>query len=165
MDNQYLLDANVLIKSSKVTYPFDIAPGFWDHLVEKGKEGIIIISEPIKKELLYLNDELSSWLKNNESNFASVDCDETAVIEKYSEIINLVKNDTGYYESAKREFASTADSWLIAIALAYNFTIVTQETYSPNGRRRVKIPNECKRNGIKYINTTEFMRVTNFLWR
>ena len=165
MPNQYLLDTNILITSFRRTYPFDIAPGFWDYLIEKGREGIIVISEPIKQEIYKNDDELSKWLKSNESNFSSVQASDPLVIQKYKQIINLLQKDSRYYESAKREFASSADSWLIAIALAYNFTIVTEETYNHNGHNKVKIPNECKRNGIVYINTTEFMRVTNFLWR
>jgi len=165
MPNQYLLDTNILITSFRKTYPFDIAPGFWDHLVEKGKEGIIVISEPIKQEIYNNNDELSRWLKSNESNFFSVQASDPLVIQKYKQIINLIQTDSRYVESAKRLFASSADSWLIAIAFAYNFTIVTEETYNLNSHNRIKIPNECERNGINYINTTEFMRVTYFLWR
>ncbi|HHX50557.1 MAG TPA: DUF4411 family protein [Clostridia bacterium] len=41
-------------------------------------------------------------------------------------------------ESAKNEFADIADSWLCALAMTYNYVIVTQETYKPDIKKRLK---------------------------
>ncbi|HHX94629.1 MAG TPA: DUF4411 family protein, partial [Clostridia bacterium] len=42
-------------------------------------------------------------------------------------------------DAAKAEFASVADSWLIAYSKAYDFTIVTNEQYQPHIKRRIPI--------------------------
>ena len=51
MGDKYILDANIFITSHRQLYPFDIAPSFWDQLVEKASDKIIIIEE-VQKELL-----------------------------------------------------------------------------------------------------------------
>lgn len=164
MVNPFLLDSNILIQSYKVDYPFDIAPGFWDYLTELGNGGLIAFPDVIKKEILGYKDDLSTWLNGRESSFHTILTSEKVVIEKYKIILSTVMNNNTYFPSAKKEFASVADSWLIAIALAYGLTIVTQEVLEPNCKRKVKIPNECKRHGVNCINRTDFMRATNFRW-
>ncbi|NLC38872.1 MAG: DUF4411 family protein, partial [Clostridia bacterium] len=39
-----------------------------------------------------------------------------------------------------------------------NYVIVTQETYQPEIKRRVKIPNICKEFNIHYIDMLRFIR-------
>ena len=63
-----------------------------------------------------------------------------------------------YYESAKVDFANTADSWLCAYALTYNYIVVTQEVYSPNIKNRIKIPNICEEFNIRYIDLFQFLK-------
>ncbi|NLV92260.1 MAG: DUF4411 family protein [Firmicutes bacterium] len=48
-----------------------------------------------------------------------------------------------FRDSAKNEFASGADPWLVAYACAYNCSVVTQEVYKPETQRTVPIPNVC----------------------
>lgn len=165
MADRYLLDSNIFISAHKKYYPFDIAPGFWSQLIEKGIEGVIAISKPVKDELLRLDDDLSTWLQKNEMHFIEVASNDQLVIQKYSIVINAVQKNSKYRETAKRQFANIADSWIIAGALAHGYTIVTDEVYSADSKRTIKIPNECIEHGINFINRTEFMRATHFLWK
>ena len=80
------------------------------------------------------------------------------MIKSYRTIISSVNDNEQYTPSAKREFASSADSWLCAHGLAFGKTIVTLETYSAGIKNRVKIPNVCRDFGIDYIDLLRFMR-------
>lgn len=51
-----------------------------------------------------------------------------------------------------------ADSWLIAMAKAYQYTIVTHEEYKSDIKRKIPIPNVCRAFDIPYINTFEMLR-------
>ncbi|HHX95367.1 MAG TPA: DUF4411 family protein, partial [Clostridia bacterium] len=64
-------------------------------------------------------------------------------------------------DAAKAEFASVADSWLIAYSKAYDFTIVTNEQYQPHIKRRIPIPNVCNAFSIDCVNTFEMLRALN----
>lgn len=38
MNNKYLIDSNIFITAHRPLYPFDIAQGFWEQLIEKASE-------------------------------------------------------------------------------------------------------------------------------
>lgn len=69
--------------------------------------------------------------------------------------------ETQFTDSAKSEFASVADSWLIACAKAFNYILVTHEEYDPNIKKRIPIPNACRAFNIDFINTFEMLRRLN----
>lgn len=157
MDRQYIIDANVLIVSSRQLYPFDIMPGFWEQLIEKGTEKTVLIDK-IKAEIFRGEDELADWLKANKEKFIEKDMNDPEVLVAYGRIIQSVMDNSQYTQSAKDEFASIADSWLCAHALAHGYVIITQEKLKPESKKRVMIPNICEEFGIEYIDLLQFMR-------
>jgi hypothetical protein len=157
MRDKYLIDANVFMTAHRQWYPFDLAPGFWEQLVEKASSRIVIIEE-IQKEIRKGQDLLVKWYERECTNFTVIGMPGLDVIESYRTIINSVNNSEQYKASAKREFASSADSWLCAHGLALGETIVTLEKYDAEIKRRVKIPNVCCEFGIEYIDLLQFMR-------
>ena len=58
--------------------------------------------------------------------------DDELVLQEYRKVITWVMEQTQFSDAAKAEFASVADSWLIAYSKAYDFTIVTNEQYQPH---------------------------------
>lgn len=157
MDSKFVLDTNVLIFCHRQIYPFEIAPAFWRQLVEKGGQRIILLDK-VKDEIYKNEDQLSSWLRENEDYFTTKIVGEAFVIRHYSKIITAIKENQQYRETAKSEFASIADSWICAYGIAYKDIIVTEEKYEPNIKKTIKIPNICKQFGINYIGLLEFMR-------
>ena len=123
MGDKYLIDANVFMTAHRQLYPFDIAPSFWEQLVEKASSKIIIIGE-IQKEILKGQDILVDWYERESAKFTVIDMP-LEVIESYKIIINSINDNEQYKPSAKEEFASSADSWLCAYGLALGETIVT----------------------------------------
>jgi len=156
--SKYLLDSNILITAYRRTYPMDIFPSFWENLLEQFENGNISLIDIVFEELILGEDSLRDWLLENESKITIHASDDLDVIEEYSSIIQNVMDEKQYYLAAKEEFADVADSWLIAHAKAKGCIIVTEETFQKAVKRRVKIPNECKRNGVGFITTTQLLR-------
>lgn len=153
----FVIDANTLISSYRKYYSFDFAPAFWDQLIENGGSRIILVDK-IRDEIYRNEDLLSEWLKANETSFMVKTSEDNKVIECYSKIITAVNQNEKYKASAKSAFASDPDSWLCAHALAYKYVVVTEETYDPNRRNKVKIPNVCREFDIEYIDLVGFIR-------
>lgn len=156
---KFLLDASVFIEANRRYYSFDIAPSFWELLVSLGKNEKIISIDKIKVELDKGNktDELKIWA-NTEFKDYFMSSDDVNVFSAYGEIIKFVQNQSQFRDYAKAEFADVADSWLIAYALAYDHTIVTQEEFVRDVQRRVPIPNVCKVFDIPYATTFDMLR-------
>ena len=157
MDKEYIIDSNILISSSRRFYPFDIMPGFWRQFLEKIDIKVVLIDK-VKEEIFSENDQLSDWLRENQACFIQKNMSDIEVINAYSRIIQNVADNPRYSEAAKEEFARVADSWICAHALAHKYVVVTEETYDPNSKKRVKIPNICKDYEIEYIDMIRFFR-------
>ena len=138
MDSKYIMDANTFITAHRLWYPFDVAPSFWEQLVDKAADKMVII-EQVENELLKGEDLLADWYEKQNANFIVLKIPDQEVIMAYRRIINFVSDNERYTPSAKEEFARVADSWLCAYALAYDSTIVTLETFDKDIKKRVKI--------------------------
>lgn len=158
----FVLDTNIFVEAYKRYYSFDIAPAFWRALEQNAESGNLISIDRVYEEINkgQDNDQLKIWANNSfKGFFASTDC--TDVFTAYAEVINWAVRQPQYVDAAKTEFASVADSWLIALAKAYNYIIVTHEEYKPDVKKRILIPNVCRAFNIPYINTFEMLRRLN----
>ncbi len=61
---KYVLDSSVLIQAHRVYYSLDIAPAFWNFLIEAAKSGKIVSIDRVSDEILKGNDELADWTKS-----------------------------------------------------------------------------------------------------
>lgn len=157
--SKFLLDANIFIEAYQRYYSFDIAPSFWEALKQNAESGKLISIDRISHEInrfddtdklkCWANDEFINWFEST---------DDLAIFETYRNIIQWAINQTQFTDAAKNEFASVADSWLVACAKARNYTVVTHEVYNVQIKRKIPIPNVCRAFGIPYINTFEMLR-------
>ena len=157
MTRRYAVDSNIFITASRKYYLFDIAPGFWNQLVEKGNSSIILIDK-VKDEIYRNEDDLSRWLEDSEKSFNVKYSEDIEVINNYKEIITSVNNSEVYNQHAKDVYAKSADSWLCAHSKTYKYIVVTEEKYRPNSRNNIKIPNVCEEFNIEYIDFLTFIR-------
>lgn len=155
----YLLDANIFIEAYKRYYAFDIAPSFWRLIKQHAEAGQIISIDRILQELTAFPDQdaLKVWASTEFSPWF-ISTDNHEVITTYREVINWAVSQSQYTDAAKAEFASVADSWLIASAKTYNCVLVTHELYDANIKRKIPIPNVCQNFNIPYMNTFEMLR-------
>lgn len=158
MNKQYVLDADLLINASRNYYAFDIAPAFWSQLVAKGR-GRAIFVDKVCSEICKAGDQLSEWFQANAAAFAVKSSEDAEVTAAYSRIITAVEGNTTYFASAKAAFANSAESWLCAHALAYGYTVVTQEAFEPKSRHEVTVPNVCREFDLEYLDLFQLIRV------
>ena len=156
--DKFIIDANVLISAYRRNYPMDIIPSFWEKILEQAKIQTFFLIDEVLTEILVGEDELSSWILENIDSFTILKSDEDIVITEYRTLIQGVMDNPKYRYKAKSDFASVADSWLIAHAKARNLVIVTEEVFDSNSRKRVLIPNVCYDLGVGYINTVALLR-------
>jgi predicted nucleic acid-binding protein len=152
----YLLDTNVFIEAYRRYYGLDLCPGFWDSVAHYCEEGRLLSIDRVRAEI-YEGDSLEDWIKNApESLFVST-ADE-AVVHHYQQIIAAVQEDAQFLDTAKAEFASVADGWLIAYAAAHGTKVVTHEVLNADIRRRVPIPNVAEWFEIDCVDTFDMLR-------
>ena len=73
----YVLDANVFIEAARRYYAFDIAPRFWQILIDHASSGQVFSLDHVKAELMRGKDELAKWAKNDfHESFVSTENDE-----------------------------------------------------------------------------------------
>ncbi len=63
----YLLDANVLISAARLSYAFDIVPGFWNTLVQQASYGKIISIDRVCDKINRGDDELVTWINGQQT--------------------------------------------------------------------------------------------------
>ncbi|MDL2287634.1 DUF4411 family protein [Eubacteriales bacterium OttesenSCG-928-G02] len=169
MSNQtiYLVDANSFITPYKEYYQFDMAKSFWNFLEELIAKEVIVVARKVYDEVLKGTDDLSEWMK--QFSLCCIDHRLPEVLENYKKVLGHIQEQTTYYTpKALAEWSdnSKADAWLVAIAMANGYTVITFERpnrslgTSPSGHP--KIPDICAKFGVPCINLFEMMKRLNF---
>jgi len=154
----YVLDANVFIEAARRYYAFDIAPKFWDSLIQHAANGVIeSIDRILELELNKGKDELAEWA-NGDFTHAFHSTNEHDVIESYARVMTWVQDQSQYTDAAKAEFANEPDGWLVAYAMAKGRIVVTHEVPAPDAKCRVPIPNVCEAFDVNYVDTFKMLR-------
>jgi len=153
----YVLDANVFIEAARRYYAFDLAPPFWESLVQHAANGRIYSIDRVKQELERGKDELATWA-TSQFNDAFASTDNEDVIESYSEVMSWVQAQDQFLDAAKADFAAVADGWLVAYAKTKGNIVVTHELPATDARKKVPIPNVCDALGVSYVDTFTMLR-------
>jgi len=162
--SKYILDSNVFIEAYRRYYSFDIAPSFWQFLINKAKENEIICIDRVYSELIKGKDELAEWIEK-EFDFAFIKTNtDSKILTKYAELMKWANAQTQYSQNAIAEFAQVenADPWIIASAIANKYTIVTHEVLDPSIKKKIPIPNVCQDFSVNYIDTFKLLRELDF---
>ena len=153
----YLLDENVFIEAKNRYYAFDIAPPFWESLIDYSKRGFIQSIDLFKKKMEKYDDELAEWIKAGNMSEAFMTTDQEDVVAEYRGIVNWVQNNPQFNNAARATFANDPDGGLVAYAKAKDCIVITHETPKP-AKSRVMIPNVCVQFKIPYRDTFQMMR-------
>lgn len=148
-DTVYLLDANVLIGASRRYYAFDLAPRFWEMLVDYAAKGTIASIDRVHDEIVRGKDALADWAEKKFAD-AFLSTDDDAVLSSYADVMRWVQGEAQFQDAAKAEFARGADGWLVAYAITKGCTVVTHEVLAPDVRNKVPIPNVCQALGVRF---------------
>ncbi len=157
----YVVDSNFFIQAHRVSYPLDVAVSFWNKVKHLAANEKIISIDKVKNEIFKNEDDLKTWCEDNLPEIFFKDT--TAVVTEYAQVANWAASRSSHYlPKALAEFldADEADAWLVAYALADpgDRIIVTQELSAPQGRNKIKIPDACTANNVRFVNTIEMLR-------
>jgi len=150
----YLLDANVFIQAKNLHYGLDFCPAFWEWLEENNRMEKVFSIEKVGDEINAGDDELSVWAKAcNAGFFQKPDAN---VLNRLADVSQWATSN-GYEPAAITTFFQVADYYLVAHALAHDYTVVTHEIPS-NSVKKIKIPNACNGVGVKFMTPYEMLR-------
>jgi len=153
-NNAYVVDTSSLI-DAKLWY--ERVNGFWSFLGSLIDHKRVIIPAAVKSEV----DDGDDWLKNFLNRYRHKIIDPNKEIQ---EIINDIDNDyNGYYSMNQKDYA---DVHVVATALYYKeyykknprlgtgevevYVITEESLASEENNHKPRIPNVCKKYGIKY---------------
>ena len=144
---KYLVDTNVILaRTIHRDYDELVFPTYWKNFDKLVKEGIIISTTSVSKELKDLverqvvSNKILTWIEDNSFMFKLPSDD------KYTnETKNIKRELPGWYERNR----TYADWELVVYAKAYNLILVTQERPNFNKKKPkdYKIPTACKKLG------------------
>ena len=157
MSKRYLLDANAFIEAKNRYYGFDICPGFWSSLLAQHDAKRIVSIDRIAEELKEQDDEVKNWVGNIATDTFFKKTEDQAVIDMFQKMVNWAYGQSQFTESAKTEFASVADGWVVAYAAVNGLIVVTHEQFA-DAKRKIPIPNVCIEFDVEYVNTFEMLR-------
>lgn len=156
----YLVDSDVLITAKNQYYAFDLCPGFWESLLAHNKSVNIHSLDRNRQELLQGrdDDELVKWIHDTVPADFFLSCAHEEVSSVYTEIMLWAQRNSQYYDSAKAQFATGADGWLVAYAKIHNCTVVTLEEPRPESRNQIKLPDVCIQFGVAFRDVFSMLR-------
>jgi hypothetical protein len=151
----FIIDSNALITPYKFYYSFEIAPRFWDTVAKHIELKNIVILDKVFDEISLKDDLLGRWIKDID-NLEKISIKDSKIISNYGKIMNHIST-IGFYSTVAFNAwaqANKADPWIIAAAVAYNYTVITFETFNQGlnvnyPSKTVKIPNVCRQFNIR----------------
>jgi len=163
---RYVLDTSLFTQAKRSYYAFDIARSFWQHLVKSANQGIITSIDKVYDEIERGKDDLYVWVQQNLPLQFFRDTDNSSdVLKNYQQLrIGWTSSNTQFLNNAKAEFAQydEADAWIVAFALSNRLTVVSQEIFNANIKRKILIPNVCYEFNVRHIDTFTFLRECSF---
>ncbi|MBI4664211.1 MAG: DUF4411 family protein [Verrucomicrobia bacterium] len=162
----YVLDANVFVQAHRRHYAFDICPGFWDCVIHHHHAGRVISIDRVRDEIL-AGDALEAWVKNSAPKTLFVSTADAVVAANFAAMVQWVQTEPQFKLEAKTEFAQVADGWLAAYAQAHpHHVVATHEEFNADAKKRVPLPNVCKKFGVEYVDPFAMLKElkASFRW-
>ena len=145
---KYVFDSGPFINLKN--YPADVFSSLWTNLTQLIKDGEIVSSSEVLKEIGNYDDEIADWAKTNKQIFIKPSIEEQILVQQI-----LAKHPDLVKEEAILLGKPYADPFVIAQAKSHNCTLVHSEKLKPNAH---KIPNVCQDFDVKEISLFEFFR-------
>lgn len=148
---KYVIDSCSLILLKEV-YPPDVFLPVWETISEMAECGAIISCEEIFDELEAQEGEddiVLKWAREHRSIFYPMD----EATQKT--VLEILANHPNLLDLKKSK--SSGDPFLIAIAIKYDCTVVSDEKPS-GGPGKVKIPDVCRFYEVKCIKLLDLLR-------
>lgn len=145
---KYIIDASSIF-SQKPDEPNRrrVYKSLWQRIDTYIKDQIIVTCSEIESEIK--DEDLVKWLRSQQCEILPI----TDTIQQ--NVIRIVNEHPALIDFGKCK--SSGDAFLIATAMAYGLTVVSEETNSPK-----KIPGVCQAYSIPCVNITELCTLENW---
>jgi hypothetical protein len=145
----YSFDTSAYINGMHDIFRVPTFQGVWDQIGELVSQGVIRSVDEVKRELQRRDDEVLGWARSQRGLFVPLSREIQAktreVLAAHPRLIGL-GGPTG---------RSSADPFVVALAMVHEGTVVTQEQRRSLSKPR--IPDVCDALGVRCISLPEFV--------
>jgi hypothetical protein len=145
----YSLDTSGFLDAWLRHYPIDVFPSIWDRIDGAARNGVLIASDEVLRELEKKDDDAHLWMKIRPHMIVPFDTQIEA------EVIGLMTRFPRLVDTKKGR--SGGDPFVIAVAMVRSLTVITGENATGN-LAVPRIPDVCKDLGIPCIRMLDFFR-------
>ena len=141
----YLIDSSsIMAQKPTDSFPRKVHKSLWERIEKRVEEKRIVTCSEIEEEIK--NDDIvGNWLSTKQCMILPID-DEVQI-----NVRKIVTEHPKLINFSERKSSSSGDAFLIATAMKYKLTIITEE----NKDKPNKIPSVCRYYNIPVINITE----------
>lgn len=145
----YSVDTSGFLDAWVRNYPVDVFPTIWEEMDRAARDGTLLASDEVLRELERKDDGAHTWMKDRPEMLIALDPEvERHVREIMSRHPRLVDSRKG---------RSGGDPFVIAVARVRNLVVITAE--NATGKLDApRIPDVCADLGIRWIRMLEFFR-------
>lgn len=141
---KYMIDtSSILSQKPGEPHTRQVYKGQWEKIEQLMKEQVIITCSEVSEEIK--DKPIKDWLSAQHCHVAEID---NTVQEN---VRRIVTDNPKMIEFTGKSGTSSGDAFLIATAMKYKLTVITEE----NPDKQNKIPQICKRYGIEAIDITK----------
>ena len=159
----FVADSNFFIEAHRVSYPLDVATGFWSKVKALADRGALMSIDKVRDELYGRRDDLENWMRANLPSTFFQDTSPANVMSQYAQVAKWANSRSSHYTAqALNEFLSSneADAYLVAFILSSpaDQILVTHEKSDPARKNKIKIPEACVALGAGYCKPMDMFR-------
>ena len=145
----YSIDTSAFLDAWVRNYPFDVFPTIWQQMDAAARNGTLLASDEVLRELEKKEDGAYVWAKDRQEMIEALDSEVEGhvrdIMQRYPRLVDTKKG------------RSVGDPFVIAIARLRNLTVITAE--AATGRIDApRIPDVCHDLGIGWIRMLDFFR-------
>jgi Domain of unknown function (DUF4411) len=145
----YSVDTSAFLDAWVRYYPLDVFPGMWQQMDRAAKNGTLLASDEVLRELEKKDDGAHEWVKTRPEMLVKLDMEievhVSDIMRRYPRLVDTKKG------------RSVGDPFVIAVAQARKLTVITGE--NATGKVEVpRTPDVCADLGIRWVRIIDFFR-------
>src|SRR5579864_2924291 len=145
----YSIDTSGFLDAWVRNYPSDVFPTIWQQMDGAARDGTLVASDEVLRELERKDDGAHAWVKARPQMLVPLDSE----IEEH--VRDIMRRYPRLVDTKKGR--SVGDPFVIAVARVRNLTVITAE--NATGKPDVpRIPDVCDDLGIPWIRMLDFFR-------
>jgi hypothetical protein len=145
----YSVDTSAFLDAWVRNYPVDVFPTIWDQMNRAARDGTLLASDEVLRELERKDDGAHVWMKDRTEMLVALDPEVERhvreIMTRYPRLVDTRKGRSG------------GDPFVIAVARVRNLTVITAEN-ATGKLDSPRIPDVCADLGIRSIRMLEFFR-------